>query len=114
MSIEDGLPLNPLSEPREARVARGAARLDAAAPDWRTQVNPDTLDMISMINCVLGQLFGNYKNGLHWLGINTSTEATRYGFDASEGAYAGSRVPELIALTKVWRAVLTGTTPPAE
>jgi hypothetical protein len=115
MKIEDGLPLNPLDEPREARVARGVALLDEKRPGWRTQVNPDTLDMASDFNCVLGQLYGRYSDGWRPLDLTSGVQATRYGFDAvPDGAgyrlnWLGRSRSELNALTEAWRAYLGGT-----
>jgi hypothetical protein len=109
MKIEDGLPLNPLDEPREARVARGVALLDEKCPDWRTRVNPDTLDMASDFDCVLGQLYGRYSLGWQPLGITSGVQATRYGFSAEAELYADADDAELAALTEAWRAVLTTT-----
>jgi hypothetical protein len=113
MKIEDGLPLNPLDEPREARVARGVALLDEKRPGWSREVNPDTLDMRSNTLCVLGQLFDHYGEGLRVLSLGTRIEATRYGFDVVSSLYWINR-PESDALTEAWRTVLTGTTTPAE
>ena len=112
MKIKDGLPLNPLDEPREARVARGVALLDEKRPGWRTEVNPDTLDMNHDWDCVVGQLYGRFIDGWGPLGLTTQTQATRYGFDAVASLYMDSDQDELNALTEAWRAVLTTT--PAE
>jgi hypothetical protein len=109
MKIEDGLPLNPLDEPREARVARGVALLDEKCPDWRTRVNPDTLDMRTNRMCILGQLYGCYGDGLVTVRIATRIEATRYGFDVLASLYDASNPSESVALTEAWRAVLTTT-----
>lgn len=116
MKIEDGLPLNPLDEAREVRVARGVALLDEKAPDWRTQVNPDTLDMCSDTACVLGQIYGRYGSGMVALGLTSRTQGTRYGFDSwtDRGTLSRSDDNETRALTAAWRAELTRTTTPAE
>jgi len=115
MKIEDGLPLNPLDEPREARVARGVALLDKNLPGWRTVVNPDTLSLHSDTDCVVGQLYGSYPAGWPALGLTSRVQATRYGFDAVSSddwrSAWNTPVDEIEALTEAWRAVLT--TPPA-
>jgi len=113
MKIEDGLPLNPLDEPREARVARGVALLDKNLPGWRTVVNPDILDMTSDTACVLGQLYGRYISGCSALGITAGVQATRYGFNAVASLYTDPLLAESNALTEAWRAVLTSSTTPA-
>lgn len=107
MKIEDGLPLNPLDEPREARVARGVALLDENRSGWRRLVNPDTLDMRSDFNCVLGQVYGRYILGWTPLGLTSGVQATRYGFSAQVEAYGNPDDYELAALTEAWRTVLT-------
>jgi len=113
MKIEDGLPLNPLDEPREARVARGVALLDEKCPDWRTRVNPDILDLHSDTDCVVGQLYGSYPAGWPALGLTSRVQATRYGFDAVTGdqwpSVALGNEAEIDALTEAWRAYLGGT-----
>ncbi len=109
MKIEDGLPLNPLDEPRETRVARGVALLDEKCPDWRTEVNPDILDMTSNTACVLGQLYGRYISGCSALKITAGVQATRYGFDALASVDVDPDDTESNALTEAWRAVLTTT-----
>jgi hypothetical protein len=113
MNIEDGLPLYPLDEPREARVARGVALLDEKRPGWRAEVNSDILDMASDTACVLGQLYGRYISGCSALGITAGVQATRYGFDAVTSAYTDPVDTESNALTEAWRAVLTSSTTPA-
>lgn len=40
------------------------ARLDSHMPNWRDHVNVDDLDMQSCQNCVLGQVFDGYLDGL--------------------------------------------------
>lgn len=107
MKIEDGLPLNPLDEAVGARVMRGAALLDEKVPGWRERVNPDTLDMSSDRNCVLGQLYDWYALGLQTLGVTTVIEATRYGFDVAYNVVQRDRT-QTPALTDAWRALLTG------
>lgn len=109
MKIEDGLPVNPLDEPVETRVARGAALLDEKVPDWRTRVNPDTLHMSLNSACVIGQLFGWYADGLRALEITGRVQATRYGFDLVGSEEGTGALQDFPALTDAWRAVLTST-----
>jgi hypothetical protein len=58
----------PSREELEARVALGATRLSLAEPDWRTRVQ-EPIDMLSGDDCVLGQVFGSYTEGLYRLGL---------------------------------------------
>lgn len=48
---------------RDALFTVAAARLTAVAPDWRSRVDPRTLEMDSGTRCVLGQTFGSYDVG---------------------------------------------------
>jgi hypothetical protein len=99
MKIEDGLPDNPLDEPAEARVARGARLLDEHQPGWRHRIDRDRLDMGSDYNCVVGQLYGHYPDGCNRLGLTTNQQATRYGFIVM--------YPDgMAALTPLWLAEL--------
>lgn len=59
--------------------AAGAALLDKREPGWYCRVRPDTLDINSLKNCVLGQVFGHYSTGRHLLGL--SLDPSVHGFD---------------------------------
>jgi hypothetical protein len=53
------------------RVEKGAILLDRVAPSqWRTKVNPDTLDISYGDRCILGQVFGDYMHGREMLMFN--------------------------------------------
>jgi hypothetical protein len=111
MKLEDGLPDNPLDEPAEARVARGARLLDEYwGPGWRDRIDRDRLDMIHEDDCVLGQLFNGYWAGLRHVGIVNHVQASRYGFQACVD-YAID-VEALAALKPVWLAELDRATTP--
>lgn len=44
---------------------RGAAFLDnTVRKDWRSKIDTDTLDISSSYNCILGQIFGSYHDGI--------------------------------------------------
>lgn len=45
----------------QERVARGAALLDERVPGWEARVVPEFLDMRSACKCVLGQVYGMYR-----------------------------------------------------
>jgi hypothetical protein len=69
-------------------VARGADFLDRTitAPEWRPQIDLAELNLASPYRCVLGQLYGNYSDGLQRLGV--SGRAVDLGF--STGAIGAS------------------------
>jgi hypothetical protein len=53
----------------EARVKRGALLLDATTPGWAAKVNGDRLAMRWCDKCLLGQLYGDYNDGLKRIGL---------------------------------------------
>lgn len=48
----------------EARVQRGIALLDSARPAWREDIDTEILNVGDLTRCPLGQLFGDYCNGI--------------------------------------------------
>src|SRR5258708_7417760 len=48
----------------EERIARGIALLDKYRPEWRSLISLERLDMYSVEDCVLGQVYGNFGIGL--------------------------------------------------
>ncbi len=48
----------------EKQVKRGVAFLNRNTPDWRKEINLQTLDVESGLNCPLAQIFGDYYGGL--------------------------------------------------
>ena len=54
-----------------ARAHNGALFLDARLPGWHRSIMLDQLDLASTCDCVLGQLFGDYGEGMHRLHIDT-------------------------------------------
>ena len=55
-----------LKEARE-RVARGVKLLNEKKPGWKKKIDRERLDMSSCEDCILGQLFGSYRDGLYIL-----------------------------------------------
>lgn len=54
-------------EDLRAKVERGAKLLDEKLPEWRSKIDLDLLDISTATQCVLGQLFGDYRVGLSQL-----------------------------------------------
>lgn len=90
------------------QVKKGAALLDKEVPDWRGRIDTFKLDIESWTQCVLGQVFGAYDEGLDQLtrtrvlaGIDTSAWqgrcdfAVEHGFNTREDQGSG-------ALTDAW------------
>jgi hypothetical protein len=80
------------------RVREGAAFLDAQVPNWRAGIDPFDLDLRSHTQCVLGQLFGHYNDGMQALGLGW-VELEHYGFDSDDDA-------DFPLLTEAWAMAL--------
>lgn len=67
----------------ESEVTAGVTILDYHDPEWYEKIDLERLDMQSIENDILGQLFGGYFAGLDKLGIpRYTTDDTKCGFDA--------------------------------
>jgi len=81
------------------RVLDGIAVLDRTTPSWFRSVDPDTLDITSARNCVLGQTYGSFYDALNTLTVNETVHpldwAQDHGFLAGDRRYDG-------ALTRIW------------
>ena len=53
-----------MAQTLEESVARGVELLDAVRPGWRGEIQRVRLDMADGFHCILGQLYGDYGNGL--------------------------------------------------
>lgn len=84
----------------QARVREGIRLLDARGPeDWRARLDAERLDIFDPGNCVLGQLFDGYTEGMKALDIPHS-RAPIYGFTCHVG------VCDCRELTEAWQAAL--------
>ena len=84
------------AEVYESSVAKGAAFLDKEADfDWRERIDVTTLDLGVADRCILGQLYGDYGDGVWMLGIS---DATELGF-TTEYSYR--------VLTRYWKEELS-------
>jgi len=92
-------------------VERGAAVLDTVLPNWESQIDLETLDMSlgSECGCVLGQLYGDYFEGLRVLeerGYIHDTDE-RGDFGEALGFHRSLRgVRTWDALTQHWRTLI--------
>ena len=82
-------PTTPLFKPNVAppkvsrRVARGIRYLDTFRPGWEMNVVPALIDLTDSHDCILGQVFGGFTNGVprnrcNWIGW--PIWGTRHGF----------------------------------
>lgn len=83
----------------------GAAFLDRHGPEqWHNKINTDILDMQHIRNCVLGQLFGGYIDGLHTLDID---EHITLGFAIEDQRMLGrEREAKWAQLTNAWKRAI--------
>lgn len=92
------------AETAKKLVAAGGSFLDLKRNgNWRAEINKDTLDLASPRYCIVGQLYGEYDDGLGELGIS-NPEARKYGF---ESGYSDNTYVESSDLTNAWKAYLT-------
>jgi len=92
-------------------VERGADFLDRVRdlPEWRPRINVEILDIGSGLNCVLGQLYGTYYDGVEELGI--TGRCADLGFTVQTGSctccYLTPRqIRAWSSLTEAWRLEL--------
>jgi hypothetical protein len=62
------------------RVEKGAKLLDEKCPNWWNKVDISELNQGSSSTCVLGQLKGDYVNGLDFLGMEAGNPAREKGY----------------------------------
>jgi hypothetical protein len=79
------------------RVAAGAAFLDEQWPGWWQRIALDQLVLSDCSRCVLGQLAGDYDEGLTGLGLDYE-DAMIFGFTTCLG---------FDVLTAAWAKVIT-------
>lgn len=64
------------------RARAGARRLDHhfGGPQWALRVDVNALTIASAEDCILGQVFGDYSDGLEQLKLMQPGKPTMYGF----------------------------------
>ena len=92
---ETEIPQRVLQETQE-RATRGAEFLDERRPGWVAKIDRKRLDMLSSRDCILGQLYGDYEDGLHALRPLSRTDL---GFSVTSMESRGVYFP---ALRKAW------------
>lgn len=68
----------------EDRVLKGIQLLDTKIPGWRELVDFDKLDLLNANMCILGQVYGDFGQGVYELEIPW-VEVSNYGFDLFPG-----------------------------
>lgn len=79
-----------------ACVNRGAKFMDEHHPGWHTRVNPGILKIACPSHCVLGQMFGDYGDGVKYFNLSDEQE-----FDFGFYNYSAASMK---ILTQCWRA----------
>lgn len=64
----------------EIAVKKGSSLLDNVLPDWADNIDNTELDMSSLLDCILGQLYGTFMVGVQTLGV----DADENGFVADD------------------------------
>lgn len=89
------------------RVAKGAALLDTKVPGWVNRVDLPTFSFTSGMNCVLGQVYGDFHTGVEALELEdespTGTKIQEHGFDWYPGVFI-----EASELGTEWVRLITG------
>jgi len=83
-------------EKLKRQVELGAAFLNVVNPNWFKEINPKELNMASAKVCILGELYGNYHNGVKELRLRDEMPENM-GFHADhKGRY--------LILNKFWKS----------
>ena len=75
----------------EEEVTAGIALLDKQGPEgWRNKIDVETLDLAYIDKCILGQVYGNYFDGLKVLDVDFDEDnfdsVAPYAFCIYEGS----------------------------
>lgn len=63
------------------RVQKGARMLDKYRPGWAIEINISDFNITSPTECIIGQLFGDFSNGVHALrALGASVDIRKLGF----------------------------------
>jgi hypothetical protein len=85
------------------RVTSGAARLTERRPGWFWEIDLNRLDLKSTTDCVLGQLWDSYDEGVDALSFDWPDDDRHHGFDA----YADDYTPHAFSrLRQEWIRVI--------
>ena len=90
----------------KARVKQGAKFLDRSHKDWFLKIDLKILDLDDCMDCVLGQLYGEYRFGRAALNGPTLPWGD-YGFDVPCEFLSAPRIDLYTAYseyTKLWKA----------
>lgn len=89
----------------EQRVQSGIRLLNEVVPGWHHMIDVDILDLHETDECILGQVFGDYIEGIDALGITGYRRAQAdCGFDLYADEYIGytGDAGKFLDLTNAW------------
>ena len=90
------------------RVAKGVALLDENKPGWVGRISLADLNIGDVQCCVLGQVYGDFHEGIHTLelcGGDEGCQEGEYGFD-SLGNNMAEQMQDFKELQKEWVRVI--------
>jgi hypothetical protein len=87
-------------------VARGAALLDEHEPGWWQRIDLDRLNIASCEDCTLGQLHGDFTDGLAALYLTAADEPEDHGFMWYWSGRNADEADEAENLTAAWRTLI--------
>ena len=94
-----------MAETITASVMRGAKLLDEKSPGWHRRINLHALDLNDCQECILGQVYGEYANGLETLFAGDQKYFSRYHFGFSS-TYTGGKDRGMRRLTAAWMRLI--------
>lgn len=87
-----------------AKVAKGAELLDNERPGWADDIDLESLNMAEGNHCILGQLYGDYVDGLYALGFTRGWGSRGHGFTLHVGwSSASDSMEDWYTLHALWR-----------
>lgn len=91
----------------EECVMNGVELLDRRFPNWEDLIDPDSLEIDSCDNCIIGQLFGDYTTGLDTLRIG-QLKACTLGFnvDTSFDVVLDPNLYDYLVLKNHWQKII--------
>lgn len=88
--------------PFQTNVRKGIAFLNRNGPtNWRSRIDIDRLDIEDTVNCILGQVYGDYMAATNEPGLGDPGQRAALGFTVDR--YDIERLPEL---TGEWKRQL--------
>lgn len=80
------------------RVRAGIAFLNVVKPGWKKEIDLKRLDLSSGNTCMIGELYGDYDEGIITLGIENNTAEVLGFYESDASKYS--------KLTRAWKMAL--------